>query len=359
MDREDQFQLNEAREAKAHRDKAGRSDAKADRVLEYYEAGVFDLFGKGITNPMVQTPAEWLAEHGKPLGEPTRNPVAGDADTGEDRFTGRRGGEPASNQFGTFEVHQASDAQVRFLRNLIAQKDTASAATSKLGPIVVPDNIEGISKKSASALIDRLMGCPDKAATAEVNGTAGGPLVSDKQMGFLRKLIAERDYYSLSVKDRGYVDAVNDGKVPTKRGASALIDVLTTTAFAAGDGTGRGVSRTDTGVAASAAGALEPGMYRTADGTIYKVYPAQNGGHLLAKRVELIEDWTFETHGKNKANLVYAGAAGRFVTAADRMSLDEAKDYGRAYAFCCVCGAYLENEESVALGIGPVCGGRV
>jgi hypothetical protein len=37
------------------------------------------------------------------------------------------------------------------------------------------------------------------------------------------------------------------------------------------------------------------------------------------------------------------------------MTLEEAKQYGRRTGTCCICGAHLENPESVAAGIGPIC----
>lgn len=96
---------------------------------------------------------------------------------------------------------------------------------------------------------------------------------------------------------------------------------------------------------------LAPGMYRRAD-RLYRVYPARNGGHLLAK--QLVSNgpdggWSFE----------YAGSAPRFVSPVDRMTLEEAKAWGAQYGSCCVCGALLTDPESVARGIGPICGGRV
>jgi hypothetical protein len=39
--------------------------------------------------------------------------------------------------------------------------------------------------------------------------------------------------------------------------------------------------------------------------------------------------------------------------------LEIAKEYGKRTGICCVCGAELTNEESVQLGIGPICGGRM
>jgi hypothetical protein len=60
-----------------------------------------------------------------------------------------------------------------------------------------------------------------------------------------------------------------------------------------------------------------------------------------------------------EAEMVYEGKAPlRTLDATMRMSMDEARQFGALYSHCCICGEHLENELSVALGIGPVCGGR-
>lgn len=101
-------------------------------------------------------------------------------------------------------------------------------------------------------------------------------------------------------------------------------------------------------------GAIEVGMYRKADGRMFRVYPARNGGHLLTK--ELVPGAMPTETGYG---FEYRGAAGRFVSACERMTLDEAKAWGAQYGTCCVCAAFLTDPTSVAAGIGPICGGRV
>lgn len=85
---------------------------------------------------------------------------------------------------------------------------------------------------------------------------------------------------------------------------------------------------------------LEPGIYQR-DSDVVKVYPSQRG-HLLAK---VLRDSEWE----------YLGAAARFVTADMRMSVEQAQAFGHAFGICCCCGRMLSNDESVALGIGPIC----
>ena len=92
---------------------------------------------------------------------------------------------------------------------------------------------------------------------------------------------------------------------------------------------------------------LEVGMYKTADGEIYRVQKSRESGNLYAKRLDLIDGF------------VYEQGAIRKITASDRMTLDEAKAFGVETGMCCVCGAFLTDPTSVARGIGPICEGRV
>lgn len=95
----------------------------------------------------------------------------------------------------------------------------------------------------------------------------------------------------------------------------------------------------------------EDGMYRMADGTIAKVQYAVNGsGNLYAKRLVISED-----HG----SFEYAPGLIRQLSADDRMTVEEAAEFGRLYGWCCVCGRTLTDEKSIAAGIGPVCAGRM
>lgn len=94
---------------------------------------------------------------------------------------------------------------------------------------------------------------------------------------------------------------------------------------------------------------VEVGMYRV-DGVVYKVQMSQGyygvAGRLYAKR--LTDD-----------GFVMAPGAIRKIRVSHRMTLEEAKEYGRIYNVCCVCGRVLTDEKSMAEGIGPRCSGKV
>lgn len=91
---------------------------------------------------------------------------------------------------------------------------------------------------------------------------------------------------------------------------------------------------------------LDEGMYKVGE-DIFKVYftrgDEQRAPQLVTK--QLIEG-RFEYTGKKPLS---------FITAEHRMTLDEAKEYGKVTGTCCQCGRLLTNEESIAAGIGPIC----
>lgn len=97
----------------------------------------------------------------------------------------------------------------------------------------------------------------------------------------------------------------------------------------------------------------EDGMYRL-DGTIYKVQTSPNSGHRYAKVLVV----SGEGHDAD-VSFEYAKGMIRKLAAQDRMTIEEAKEFGALYGTCCVCGRTLTNETSIEAGIGPVCGGRI
>jgi hypothetical protein len=95
---------------------------------------------------------------------------------------------------------------------------------------------------------------------------------------------------------------------------------------------------------------LEAGMYRVGD-VVYKVQKSRQSGRMYAKRLVV--------HGSGDASFEYDSGAVRKITPDDRMSLEDAKEFGHVYGVCCNCGATLTDEKSIAAGIGPVCATKV
>lgn len=243
-------------------------------------------------------------------------------------------GSAARNQYGTFKVHHPSPAQLRFVASLVARKGTGDADGS-----FYQDFREGrMNKKQASKYIDQLLALPDLEAKPEPVADEvdhSGP-ASDKQLGFLRSLIRDRDVYpgveaeaALSALE----DAVAAGRM-TKKHTSRVIDRALTCP-----------KRNK-----PAAREVEVGMYRDGD-AIYRVYLGQQSGRNLVKRVVGSKDEGYSYE--------YVGlAATKLPATATPLSLDEAKAWGRMTGHCCVCGLRLDNPESVEAGIGPVCASK-
>jgi len=96
----------------------------------------------------------------------------------------------------------------------------------------------------------------------------------------------------------------------------------------------------------------EIGVYVDADGAIYRVKRSRQSGGLYAMR--------FIPEGRTRsARFVYARGAIARLTADQRITLEKAQEIGIQFGICCVCGATLTAEQSVASGIGPVCAGRI
>lgn len=92
---------------------------------------------------------------------------------------------------------------------------------------------------------------------------------------------------------------------------------------------------------------ISEGFYRSADGNIFQVVQARHGSHFLAKILD-----------RDTGKFEYAGAAKRFVKADQRMTLEEAQEYGKQTGRCMVCGRLLQRKESIEAGIGPICASR-
>ena len=137
---------------------------------------------------------------------------------------------------------------------------------------------------------------------------------SEKQIAFLQTLLSERAN-----------DLVVDFATLTSKQASEFIDSLLKAEKQGGN-------------------PVLEGMYRDANGVIYKVQESRQTGRLYAMSLDVAE-----------RKFIYEQGAMRHLSAEMRMSIDEAKAFGVQYGFCVVCGKFLTDPASVAQGIGPVC----
>jgi len=94
---------------------------------------------------------------------------------------------------------------------------------------------------------------------------------------------------------------------------------------------------------------LDPGIYKTPDDNLIRVYLGQNSGRMLAKLVVVGgEGFWFQ----------YMGIAKKFVPEGSRrLTVEEVGSATLALdsTICLVCGRRLDDPESVQRGIGPIC----
>lgn len=96
----------------------------------------------------------------------------------------------------------------------------------------------------------------------------------------------------------------------------------------------------------------EVGMYIERESqSIFRLYMGQRSGRVLAKRLmEHSDGYSYQ----------YVGSAQTVMRRheLERMTLEEAKQFGRMSGMCVVCGRRLDVPESVEAGIGPVCSNK-
>lgn len=90
---------------------------------------------------------------------------------------------------------------------------------------------------------------------------------------------------------------------------------------------------------------IAEGIWRNKNGVLIEVYKTRKG-FLVGKSIDEESGEKTYLGKKGLENLDY------------KLSLEEAKEWGRKTGVCCVCGAELTNPESVAAGIGPICSSK-
>lgn len=228
-----------------------------------------------------------------------------------DKYNDRRNGEDVTavrtryakpgTSCGNGVVRTVSAAQVRYIKGLMAERDTTN-----LVRLPGSEDIENMSLRGARDLIDRLLACPR--AQVERMATEG-------QKRFLFSLAAQKGIV---------IPPESEWSSPmTFKQISAHLDRLKALP-----------NKMDIEV--------EAGIYLV-DGVVHKVQRAVHGsGKLYAK---VLVDGVFQ----------YAPGALKNVRPEHRMTLEQAKEYGALYGVCCNCGRTLTDEKSIEAAIGPVC----
>jgi hypothetical protein len=240
-------------------------------------------------------------------------------------------GAPASNQFGTFQVHYPTDKQVRYIKSLVAQR--VHPAGPEFAQMLQDLESSALNLKAATRMIDALLEMPSRPNTPKPAGA------SQKQFDFIKSLLASKQTTpEIDARVQTFREAAMAGTMTSSQ-ASGLIDTL------------KVLPRK----AEPEQAPLEAGMYRSGT-TIYKVYCTVHGSRRMCAK-ELVLDEVAEGEAPT-AHFEYRGLATRFVKADQRLSLEQAKEFGVIYGVCCKCGTTLTDENSIANGIGPVCGGK-
>jgi hypothetical protein len=162
-------------------------------------------------------------------------------------------------------------------------------------------------------------------------------MATERQIAFIEKLRDERDLSAFSEDFRARLsDSVHLYKYDNKDISNLITDLL----------------NSPMKTVAGATPITEPGMYAKEKAGIFRVRISKTSGKPYAMRMILDPD-------ADKARFEYEAGAIRYLTAENRMSLEDAKKFGLETGFCCVCGAFLTDPKSVAVGIGPVCAKKV
>ena len=185
-------------------------------------------------------------------------------------------------------------------------------------------------------------------AKAAQEATAQTKPATEKQVGFLLRLAGERPMWA-------NVENLHDDTI---RGFATAPDGKATASYWIGEALK--VPKEALPAAQQAVQAeLEDGIYRTADGTIYKVYHTVHGANQqAAKKLNITEAGTDPETGKPLYNgsFEYLGKKPLYsLTAGDMLSQEEAMQFGLVYSFCCNCTRDLTREESIYVGYGPTC----
>lgn len=107
----------------------------------------------------------------------------------------------------------------------------------------------------------------------------------------------------------------------------------------------------------------EDGMYRTADGAIYKVqYAIHGSGRLYAKLLVVEREPVRDAEGTivepAKVRFDYAPGMVNKLQPSDKLTVEAAKAFGALYGTCVRCGKGLTLEDSIKRMMGRTCYGK-
>jgi hypothetical protein len=225
----------------------------------------------------------------------------------------------AGQKVGRGYVRKISSKQVWLINKLIAERDTTNIVLLP-GQTLIPEEIPNMGVKGGTALIDKLFMCDEKpkpiandSVKKELNGSA-------RQIEWITKGLNGKP--SL-LSEKGFTQEPDINKLFISHNYSAKSVIKSE------------VKQDE----------IMEGMY-TDGKRIIRAYSNREKSRILAKElIQEDDDYSFS----------YLGMAERFVKGMRRMTLDEAKAFGRMTETCCVCGIHLSDPDSQKKGIGPWC----
>lgn len=221
----------------------------------------------------------------------------------------------AGQRSGRGYVHEMSDAQERFIISLINNRDLSNLNILP-GQTIDPAQVKTMGKKSASALIEKLLNCPEKPRTNTIESVKVTNQGSDKQRSYLKSLMAKHNLTESDINSTysNISDAIGTLKVmPVAKNEESITE----------------------------------GAYWH-NGLIARVQMSRQSKRLYVKLQTEVGGNEFE----------YAPGVINLLKAENRLSLSEMQAFAQQYSACADCGTKMTNPISIARGVGPVCSGK-
>lgn len=246
---------------------------------------------------------------------------------------------PAGQRVGNGRVRKISEKQEWFILKLIKERDLTNLHLVT-GQTIDVDEVKYMGVKGASALIEKMLGCPIKGTDSPVMANSTKLPGSDKQIALIEKLAQERN---LSSSDLAIM-------LKAKPTARLLIDAL----FAMPKPSMRATLNEEISKAQDneeyVPTKVIPGYYRDNTGLVWKVQFNQAQTNMYAlKRINAKKYEYVAGAIKNITPDMFVSVNPLDIT------LEEAKAYGRKTGNCYMCNRELTKQSSIDAGIGPIC----